>query len=246
MIPVESEPASYDSFAWAYNRYWGRHTEWMLGAVRELVLRDHPPPARLLDLCCGTGQLDRILQEMGYDVTGVDGSPEMIRFAGENAPACKFIVSDVRCFSASARFDLALCLYDSLNHLMAAEDLHRAFRAVHVALRGGAPFLFDLNMEEGFRERWRGSFGIVEDDLVCVVRPRFLDQDGVGEYLITMFRYEAVWTRSDVALRQRCYAADHVIGALAAEGFSSIRVVDGLKDLGLQGQVGRSFFLCYA
>ena len=241
-----SDPASYDPFAWAYNRFWGRHTEWMLGAVRELVLRDHPPPAGLLDLCCGTGQLDRILQEMGYDVTGVDGSPEMIRFARENAPACRFVVSDIRNFAAPAGFDLALCLYDSLNHLMAAEDLRLAFRAIHGALRRGAPFLFDLNMEEGFRERWRGSFGIVEDDLVCVVRPRFLDRDGVGEYQITMFRYESGWARSDLALRQRCYAADPVIDTLAAAGFSNIRVFDGVKDLGLQGQVGRSFFRCHA
>jgi SAM-dependent methyltransferase len=243
---VESESASYDPIAWAYNRLWSRHTEWMMSAVRELVLRDHPPPARLLDLCCGTGQLDRILQETGYDVTGVDGSPEMIRFAHENAPACRFILSDVRNFSAPARFDLALCLYDSLNHLMTAEDLRRAFRAIHGALRGGAPFLFDLNMEEGFRERWRGSFGMVEDDLVCVVRPRFFEEDGVGEYRITMFRHETGWTRSDVALRQRCYLADDLISALGGEGFSGIRVFDGLKDLGLQGQVGRSFFLCFA
>lgn len=138
-MSVESESASYDPIAWAYNCLWSRHTEWMMSAVRELVLRDHPPPARMLDLCCGTGQLDRILQETGYDVTGVDGSPEMIHFAREDAPACRFFLSDVRNFSAAARFDLALCLYDSLNHLMAAEDVRRAFRAIHGALRGGAP-----------------------------------------------------------------------------------------------------------
>lgn len=243
---MKSEHASYDLFAWVYNRHWGVNAEWMLGAVRELVLRDLPPPGRVLDLCCGTGQLDRALQALGYEVTGVDESPEMVRFARENAPACEFIVSDVREFRAPGAFDLALCMYDSLNHLMAAEDLRRAFRAIHGALQGGAPFLFDLNMEEGFRERWRGSFAIVEDDHVCVVRPRFLDQDAVGEFRVTIFRNESGWTRSDVLLRQRCYAADDVTDGLSAEGFSNIRVIDALKDLGLRGQAGRSFFLCAA
>ena len=243
---MTSRQASYDLFAWVYNRHWGGHAEWMLGAIRELALRDLPPPGRVLDLCCGTGQLDRALQALGYEVVGVDESPAMIRFARENAPACDFIVSDVREFLAPGAFDLALCMYDSLNHLMATEELRRAFRAIRRALRGGASFLFDLNMEEGFRERWHGSFGIVEDDHVCVVRSRFLAQDAAGEFLATIFRNESGWTRSDVLLRQRCYAADDVTRALSSEGFSNIRVIDALKDLGLRGQAGRSFFLCAA
>lgn len=243
---MESEAASYDPFAWVYNLHWGRDAEWKLGVVRQLVLCDLAPPRRVLDLCCGTGQLDGALHELGYEVTGVDASPEMIRFARENAPACEFIVSDVREFSAPGAFDLALCMFDSLNHLMSAEDLRRAFRAVHSVLRVGAPFLFDLNMEDGFRERWRRSLGIVEDDYVCVVRSRFLEQDAIGEFVATIFRHETEWIRSDVVLRQRCYAVDDVTRALSAEGFSNIRVLDAAKDLGLKGEVGRSFFLCAA
>jgi SAM-dependent methyltransferase len=124
----------------------------------------------------------------------------MIRFARENAPACEFLVADVREFSAPEAFDLALCLFDSLNHQMSLEDLRRAFRGVRRVLRVNAPFLFDLNMEEGFRARWRGTFGIVEDDHVCVVRSRFLEQDAVGVFLATIFRHESGWIRSDVVL----------------------------------------------
>ncbi len=243
---MESVAASYDALAWVYNRHWGTNAKWILSAVKELVLQDLAPPRRVLDLCCGTGHLDRALQALGYQVTGVDASPEMIRFARENAPECEFIVSDVRTFSAPGAFDLALCMFDSLNHLMSLEDLRRVFRAVHRVLRVNAPFLFDLNMEEGFRERWRGSFGIVEDDHVCVVRSRFLEQDAMGEFLVTIFRHESGWARSDVVLRQKCYGVDDVTRSLSAEGFSKIRVVDAAKELGLNGQAGRSFFLCAA
>jgi SAM-dependent methyltransferase len=243
---MESVAASYDPLAWVYNRHWGSNADWILRAVKELVLRDLAPPRRVLDLCCGTGQLDRALQDLGYQVTGVDASPEMIRFARANAPACEFLVADVREFSAPEAFDLALCLFDSLNHLMSLEDLRRAFRAVHRVLRVDAPFLFDLNMEEGFRACWRGTFGMVEDDHVCVARSRFLEQDAVGVFLATIFRHESGWIRSDVVLRQKCYAVDDVTRLLSAEGFSNIRVLDAAKDLGLEGQVGRSFFLCAA
>ncbi|HLM66022.1 MAG TPA: class I SAM-dependent methyltransferase, partial [Longimicrobium sp.] len=152
---MQTQPAAYDDLAWIYDRHWGRDTERALGTIGRLALDGRPPPARVLDLCCGTGQLDRALHERGYTVTGVDGSPEMIRHARRNAPECEFVVADVRDFSLPCAYDVALCMYDSLNHLMELGDLRRAFGAVRRALRPGAPFLFDLNLAEGYRARWR-------------------------------------------------------------------------------------------
>jgi SAM-dependent methyltransferase len=49
------------------------------GAWRDLLLGHLPPaPARVADLGCGTGTLSVLLAGEGYDVTGVDLSPEMI------------------------------------------------------------------------------------------------------------------------------------------------------------------------
>jgi SAM-dependent methyltransferase len=48
-------------------------------AWRDLLLGHLPPaPARVADLGCGTGTLSVLLAGEGYDVTGVDLSPEMI------------------------------------------------------------------------------------------------------------------------------------------------------------------------
>lgn len=241
-----THPAAYDDFAWIYDRHWGRDAAWMLDAVAPLVLRDVAPPARVLDLCCGTGQMARALHDRGYDVTGVDGSAEMIRHARRNAPGCTFLVADARDFAVPP-CDLALSLYDSLNHLLEPGDLRRAFARVHAVLRPGAPFVFDLNMADGFRARWRGSFGVVEDEYACVVRSRYDEPSASAELAATLFRRgEAEWVRSDVVLHQRCYAEAEVTAALAAEGFSQVRVFDAARDLGLKKQVGRSFFLAVA
>ena len=82
-MPIYSD---YDPFAWVYNKYWGNEfTPRVFPILEQLVLRELPAGARVLDLCCGTGQLAGTLTALGYRVTGVDGSTEMLRFARENA-----------------------------------------------------------------------------------------------------------------------------------------------------------------
>ncbi len=67
----------------------------MRAAWRDL-LRDllPPAPARVADLGCGTGTLSKLLTEEGYDVTGVDFSPEMILRARAKAPGVEFVEAD--------------------------------------------------------------------------------------------------------------------------------------------------------
>ena len=98
--------------------------------------------------------------------------------------------------------------------------------------------------EEGYRARWRGSFGIAEDDHVCVVRPSFEEGERVGKTAITMFRIEGeIRHRSDVTLVQRCYAAPEINSTLKAAGFVDIQTYDAQNDLAWSREVGRAFFL---
>lgn len=64
-------------------------------AWRELLLEYLPPtPARVADLGCGTGTLSVLLAEHGYEVYGVDISPEMItRARAKTTPAPDLAVS---------------------------------------------------------------------------------------------------------------------------------------------------------
>jgi len=67
--------SDYDPFAWVYNKHWGdSFTQHALPVLEKLVLPHLPAKARILDLCCGTGQLAQVLIERGYQVTVLDGS----------------------------------------------------------------------------------------------------------------------------------------------------------------------------
>lgn len=207
--------AAYDALAWVYNKHWGpRYARQVLPVLEKLVLRRLSQNAHILDLCCGSGQLACALNERGFAVTGLDVSEQMIRIARGNAPGARFAVEDARSFQFQGIYDSAISVFDSLNQIMALEDLTTVFRNVYRALRDGGLWLFDMNLEEGYKARWHGSYNIVEDDHVCLVRLGYRSEEKLGESQLTIFRLEDEWRRSDVALEQRCYSEKEILLAL--------------------------------
>jgi SAM-dependent methyltransferase len=106
-----------------------------LGAVISLL---PSPPARLLDLGCGTGWTSVFFAKMGYDVTGVDIAPDMIDHANRNRDREKldklrFLVCDYEELRFQSEFDGAV-FYDSLHH---AVDEAVAIRQAFAALKPG-------------------------------------------------------------------------------------------------------------
>ncbi len=236
--------SAYDRFARIYNQHWGGDfVQRALPILDALLLKHLPAGAHILDLCCGAGQLAHMLALRGYQVTGLDGSEEMLHFARVNAPTAEFVLGDARDFSLLPIYHGAVSTYDSLNHLMSLAELTSAFRCVGAALLDGGLFVFDLNMEEGYKSRWRGSFGIVEDDHACIIRSRYRPDERLAQMDITMFFLGSGWERSDLTLAQRCYSEAEVCAGLETAGFSGIHVYDALKDLEFPGGIGRAFFV---
>jgi SAM-dependent methyltransferase len=227
--------SDYDPFAWVYNKHWGDiFTPTALVATEELLLPRLPAQARILDLCCGTGQLARILSERGYRITGIDGSAEMLRFARENAPDVQFILDDARSFKVPGLYDAVISVFDSLNHIMTIEELTSVFRSVYAALKADGLFLFDLNLEAGYEAHWSGVFGIIEDDHVCVTRNSYDQPSHTARFEATIFRRQGGWQRSDVTLLQKCYSVAEVLAALNSAGLADIHAYAGNKQEGLK------------
>ncbi len=236
---------AYDPIAGVYNRHWGYFADSFYPVLDRLLLGDLPPGSAVLDLCCGTGQLAAVLSEKGYVVTGVDGSGGMIEIARRNAPDVEFLVQDVRELSLGGRFAAVFSTFDSLNHVMSLDELEQVFRNVHSVLDDGGHFEFDLNMEAGYMSRWRGSFGIVEDDHVCVARSSRVEEERIGRMDLTVFEKEGTgWKRTDVSLLQRWYPEGDIDERLQNAGFEEIRTFDE-EDPILEGaqETGRMFFV---
>ncbi|HEV2445551.1 MAG TPA: class I SAM-dependent methyltransferase, partial [Candidatus Sulfopaludibacter sp.] len=143
--------AAYDDFAWFYNRYWNEEFHGLAFPILERIwLPRVPEGGRILDVCCGTGYLAGLLTERGYRVAGVDVSEPMIAYACRNVPAAEFHLADAASFHAPGLFDAAVSTFDSLNHIASPAGLEATLRNAAAALRPGAPFAFDMLLEEAY------------------------------------------------------------------------------------------------
>jgi SAM-dependent methyltransferase len=239
--------ADYDAFSWFYQRYWNEEFHSLAFPILQRIwLERLPRGAHILDVCCGSGHLAGLLAEHGYEVTGFDASPEMVRYAREKAPAAEFSVADAANFRGTGPYDGAVSTFDSLNHIMELDALRGAFRNTAAALKPGAWFAFDMLLENAYQTRWGENFALVRDDHVLTITKAGYDfRSRIACCTITMFRLiDRVWRRWDVVVRERCYTTEEIRGALEQAGFGEFESHDA-AELGMSGQLGegRMFFV---
>ena len=239
--------SDYDAFAWFYNRYWSNHPyiNQAFPVLEKLLSVYLSPQNCILDLCCGTGQLAQVLIKRGFQVTGLDSSSEMLRYAREKVPSAEFICADARSFSLSPIYHGVLSTFNSLNHIMTLDELTDVFKNVYTALRDGGIFLFDMIMKEGCQQNWHNSFSTVEADNTCIIKGTYDKNKMTSVGDLTLFRLEnKIWQRFDVTLFQKSYSESELRSALREAGFRQISAYDAKRDLGMTSHnIGRTFFL---
>jgi SAM-dependent methyltransferase len=136
---------SYDVFAPFYDAVQGDRVEH--GAyLRGLIEKHHPQARDVLELACGTGSVLKQLQD-DYQVTGVDRSEEMLAIASAKVPQARLVVGDMTEVRLGRDFDVVLCVYDSINHLLKLEYWESVFDRAHEHLGERGIFIFDINTE---------------------------------------------------------------------------------------------------
>ncbi|MEM8895126.1 MAG: methyltransferase domain-containing protein [Bacteroidota bacterium] len=103
------------------------------------------PNSKVLDIACGKGRHAIYLNRKGFDVTGIDLSPENIREARRSAnDHLKFDVHDMREVYAESAFDIGMNLFTSFGYFNTDEEHARAIRSIATSIRTGGHFLLDF------------------------------------------------------------------------------------------------------
>ena len=134
---------AYTGFARFYDRIMGDRSE-EIDRIRRYIGRYHLAAGSLLELGCGTGALLTGLTP-ALTVTGVDMSPQMLAVAAGTVPAARLELADITSFWLPDRFDVVICMFDTLNHVPDFAGWRSLFDRVHEHLRPGGLFVFDVN-----------------------------------------------------------------------------------------------------
>lgn len=134
---------NYAKFAGFYDEIMGDRTP-DIDQVRGCIEKYLPAAKSLLELGCGTGALLAGLSA-GLDLTGVDQSHEMLAKASVNVPGATLVNADMTKIELGARFDVVICMFDTLNHLSEFVSWLELFDRVHEHLADGGLFVFDVN-----------------------------------------------------------------------------------------------------
>lgn len=196
-----------------------------------------PIPIRtVLDLACGTGTMTCLLAERGYEMIGVDLSPDMLSVAAEKGGRVSgvppiFLQQPMQELDLYGTVDACVCCLDSVNYVTRPADLRRAFQRVHLFLTPGGLFLFDVNTPEKLRGLDGGMFIDETDDTYCVWRADFSERRKLCTYGMDLFfRQEGnLWRREEEVHEERAYAPDELEEYLRAAGFVDVRRYGELK-----------------
>lgn len=185
----------------------------------------------LLDLCCGTGTLTQLLAERGHELIGVDMSPEMLSVAAEKAArstcayAPMFLCQEAAALDLYGTVDGAFCSLDGINYLP-PEDLPELFRRLHLFIEPGGKFAFDFHSPEHLRALDGGTFVDEDDDVLCLWRGEFDEEENALFYGMDIFRREGkLWQREEEEHMEYAHAPEDLQALLEQAGFTDVRLI---------------------
>jgi SAM-dependent methyltransferase len=201
----------------------------------------------ILELACGTGRLGVLLKQVGYDVTGLDSSADMLSLAynrqREAGVSFPLIEGDMRELAELEKYDAILSFCDSLCYLEEKTDLEKVFSQVYQVLNNDGIFLFDVHSLKKMKQFEEYSYHAETEEAVLLWDSFKGDAPHSVEHELTIFvkNDEGLYERYQELHKERTYPIEEYHQMLSVAGFKEIEVTADFKDT-LESDALRWFF----
>lgn len=103
------------------------------------------PNSKIADIACGRGRHSIYLNKKGFDVTGLDLSPNSIAYANQFANEhLRFVVQDMRVVYIPDEFDAVFNLFTSFGYFDDEQENYRAIEAMKIAVKENGWVMIDF------------------------------------------------------------------------------------------------------
>ena len=227
--------SGYGALGGYYDRLMGADVDYAARAefLLGLFSRYGAAPATLLDLACGSGKLTRELALRGLDMTGTDASPEMLMAArdevAELEPPVLLLQQDMRQLDLNDTVDGAVCMQDSLNHLLTTTDLASVLARLRLFIAPNGLLIFDVNTPYKHRELLGNrDFVLEEEGLLCVWRNHLQERTCTVTMELDFFEEQpdGSYERTGDLVRERAYSLKTWDALLEDAGFKRLALLD--------------------
>lgn len=185
-----------------------------------------------LDLACGTGKMTFLLRELGYDMTGVDLSEDMLAIARDISAEREindilWLCQPMQEFELYGTVDLCVCCLDSLNYLTRRDDLKRCLMLVRNYLVPDGLFIFDVNTPYRFKNVYgQNDFVSEGDGVVMTWQNDFNEKTGLCRFYLSFFEEldDGTYSRSQEIQVERSYSMRQILSLLSECGFEVLDI----------------------
>lgn len=212
-----TEDVDYAAWADFYEHFFREHTNLEIKTV--------------LDLACGTGTLTRLLAQRGYEMIGVDRSPEMLMEAQEKCMDVEgvrpmFLHQSMDELDLYGTIDACVSCLDSVNYVTDPDALQEAFRRVQCFLMPGGLFIFDVRTPELFQSLDGQMFLDEAEDVYCVWRAEYREEEKICTYGFDLFEKQrnGLWRRECEEHNEYAYTKEELTQYLYEAGFQTVEI----------------------
>lgn len=220
-----------------YKKDWGIESTKYVILISNVINNYNLKVNSILDVACGTRILAKELMNIGFKVSGIDISEDMINIAKENTKDNSFKVADMKDFKLNRKFDIITCAFDSINYITNNKDMEKTLSNIFNHLENNGFFIFDINTPYLYEDK---HFGTIERTFDDINFKQILEYDRVNRLGKTVFAFANNESETHI---QKAYTVEEMDKFLLNSGFEIMGRYKNFKLSPIEDRIYKVFYV---